>query len=165
MGRTVGWRHQSPLAPLPSLSIPLRRPIGKAAPPPFSQGAFPSLGASIQTLFLSPSPPARTHQPPDRRTYGSDGATATQPLAAPAQRLRRWALCVGSPRAASPGQPDAQAAQGRAASGAGSPGARRPPPAAGKLAAWVQHIGGSPVSQLLTAECERDSSFSSQNPF
>uniref|UniRef100_A0A4W2GV77 Large ribosomal subunit protein uL23 n=1 Tax=Bos indicus x Bos taurus TaxID=30522 RepID=A0A4W2GV77_BOBOX len=105
----------------------LIRPDGekKAPPLPFSQGTFPSLETSIQTPFLSPSPPALTHLPPNRRTYGSDGAMATQPLAAPAQRLRRWALCAGSPRAASPGQPDAQAAQGRAASGAGSPGARR----------------------------------------
>ena len=125
MDRTVGWRHPSPLGPRPSLSVPPRRPIGKAPPLPFSQGTFPSLGTSIQTPFLSPSPPAPTHLPPNRRTYGSDGATATQPLAAPAQRLRRCALCAGSPREASPGQPDAQAAQGRAASGAASPGARR----------------------------------------
>lgn len=80
MGRTVGWRHPSPLAPLPSLSIPLSRPIWKAAPPPSSQGAFPSLGASIQTLFLSPSPPGTdpsASRPPHLRLRRGDGDAAS----------------------------------------------------------------------------------------
>lgn len=153
LGRAVGWRHPSPLAPRPSLPVPPRRPIGKAAPLPFSGSLHPD-------PVLSPSPPAPTLLPPDRRTYGSDGATATQSLAAAAQRLWRWALCAGGPRAASPGQPDAQAAHGRAASAAGSPGARR---------RETRGLGSasreSPVGQPLTAECGRSSSFSSRDPF
>lgn len=140
-GGSCGPRESlSPLAPHPPpLPVPPEAAELQGCPAPLLSGNFPfsgSLHPDSTSLSITPGadPPHSRTPPAGRRTYGEDKATATvsnspfSPTPArdavrrkrpPAQRLP----CATA--AASPWQPDAQAARGRAASGAGFPGARR----------------------------------------
>lgn len=149
--------------PSPIPVYPSEEANREGCPAPLLSGSFPfsgSLHPDPVSLSIAPGTDPSASRPPHLRLRRGDGDAASSGPGAATPAL--GAVRRQPPRGVS----RATGRSGRAGQGGFRSGfPRRPPPAAGKLAAWVQHIGGSPVSQLLTAECERDSSFSSQNPF